>query len=113
METARTLLNLCRAKDALESLEPVVAHFPNVRAFEMLAEINAALGRPRQVLEWTGKGLALKQTRQLLEMRVDASDNLEDSEVALESGEALLRMDPGLIRGAGNGPGPPGPAPDG
>ena len=28
VETARTLLNLCRAKDALETLEPVVARFP-------------------------------------------------------------------------------------
>ena len=100
METARTLLNLCRAKDALETLEPVAADFPNVRAFELLAEINGALDRPRQVLEWTGKGLALKQTRRLLEMRVEAADNLDDSEIALEAGEALLKMDPGYVPAA-------------
>jgi len=100
VETARTLLNLCRAKDALETLEPVVADFPNVRAFELLAEINGALDQYPQVLEWTEKGLALKQTRRLLEMRVEAADNLEDSEVALESGEALLIMDPGYVPAA-------------
>jgi tetratricopeptide (TPR) repeat protein len=100
VETARTLLNLCRAKDALETLEPVVANFPNVKAFELLAEINGVLDRPRQVLEGTEKGLALKQTRRLLEMRVEAADNLDDSEVALEAGEALLKMDPGYVPAA-------------
>ena len=77
-----------------------MANFPNVRAFELLAEINRGLDQPRQVLEWTEKGLALKQTRRLLEMRVEAADNLDDSEVALEAGEALLKLDPGYVPAA-------------
>jgi tetratricopeptide (TPR) repeat protein len=100
VETGRTLLNLCRAPEALEVVEPVVDRFPNVRAFELLAQINAALNRPREVLEWTEQGLELKQTRRLLELRVEAADDLGESDIVLEAGEALLALDRGYVPAA-------------
>ena len=57
VETARTLLNLCRAKDALETLEPVAARFPTLRAFELLAEIKGPWTGPARC--WSGRGKAL------------------------------------------------------
>jgi tetratricopeptide (TPR) repeat protein len=81
-------------------LKPVVSRFPNLRAFELLAEINATLVRPQEVLKWTEKGLALKTSRRLLEMRVEAADKLEEAQIALDAGRALLKLDPGYAPAA-------------
>jgi tetratricopeptide (TPR) repeat protein len=97
MEMARTLFALCRAKEALEILEPQVSRIPTPRVYELLAEIDGALSRPRRVLEWTEKGLALKVTRRLLTMRVEAADALDEAQIAQEAGEALMNLDRGYV----------------
>lgn len=89
LESAGALLRLCRADEAIQTLEEFVAVQPDSQVYRLLAETEAELGRPERVLFWTRKGLAFQQDRELLELEVQAGDVLGNAEVVREGVKGL------------------------
>ncbi len=104
LEVARALYLLCRAEEAVPILEKLLENKPYVPAYELLAEIKLALNRPAEAVEWTTRGLSERPSNNLLRLRAEAAEMAGNSELALQSAEAVLKNDPGdtlMVRIAG------------
>lgn len=97
LETSRALFALCRAEEAIQILEQAVAALPTVRAFELLAEIESALGRPLRAFEVSTSGLAQFSSQTLLRIRAESADTLRKADPAEDSSRMLLKADPGNV----------------
>lgn len=97
IETARAMFYLCRAEEAISILEQFVAIKPSPRAYELLAEIEAARGNAERAFYWTEEAKSLQPTAGLLRIRSEVAESLGKPIIAQEAAEALLQSDLGNV----------------
>ena len=97
IETARNMFLLCRADEAVSILERMNEETPNVRAFEVLAEIESARGNAKKAYDATTAGLALQASPTLLRLHAETADVIGASVEAQKAAETALRTDPGNV----------------
>lgn len=97
IETARSMFLLCRADEATAILNKLIEETPNVKAYELLAEIESALGNTRKAFDATTAGLKLGTSGGLLRMRADAADVIGEPAEARKAAETALKADPGNV----------------
>lgn len=94
--SAQALLMLGRPDEALDLLSVQVANHPHAPTYEMLAEIETALGRPIGAAQWAAEGLARAPSDNL---RRYYAENLEavgtNNAAALAVARAYFDTDPG------------------
>lgn len=95
IETARYMYYLCRADEAISILQKIIKKHEDPRAYELLAEIEIALGRPDEALLLAEKGLAIQDRRGLMRIRAESASMLEKHSIAREAAESMFREDPG------------------
>lgn len=95
IERARALYQLGRAQEALALLHVVTRQAQDVRAFELKAEIECALGMPWVALATTAGGLDLEYSPTLLRLRAEAAETAGEDPVAYEAASHYLMDDPG------------------
>jgi len=101
LETARALFTMCRSDEATAVLGDIVARNPDPRAYELLAEIEQALGQPRKALDWTTAGLSQGTSTGLLRVRAEAAEAAGENAIARDAAERVLAADPGNAAMAG------------
>jgi len=97
IETSRAMFALCRAEEAIPILEQIIATTPVLKAFELLAEIESTLGRPKKAFEVSTAGLALYPSPTLHRIRAETADTIGNAAAAEESSRFLLKTDPGNV----------------
>ena len=97
METARSMFLLCRADEAITILNQLIGETPGVKAYELLAEIESAMGNPKKAFDAATTGLALGTSPALLRMRADMADMTGAPAEARQAALAALRADPGNV----------------
>ncbi len=97
IETARSLFSLCRAKEAITILEQSIEIKPTLRAYELIAEIETALGDMQRAFFWTDKTMSMQPSPGILKIRATAAESLGNPSAAREAAESVLKSDPGNI----------------
>lgn len=96
VETALAMFRLCQPEDAIAVLESTASLTAYPLAYEFLAEIEAALGRPAEAMKRAEEGLEKKQTRGLLRQHAENAETAGlVSEASVASSAAYLELDPG------------------
>jgi tetratricopeptide (TPR) repeat protein len=95
VETARALLAVGRAEEALSLMKTASSKTPDNRVFETLAEIYSVLGRAEEVLKTAEGGLAIKPTTELWRYQAEAAEALKRPSQALMAAQKWAAADPG------------------
>ena len=101
VELAAAHYGACRPDEAIEILEEQIAATPSPRAYELLAEIQLALGRYDQATETARDGLAVTPSPGLhraFAENAEAAGLVSTASVA--AARALLAADPGHVQGS-------------
>jgi len=98
IETARSLFLLCRADEATAMLSRLIEENPSAKAYELLAEIESAMGNTKKAFDATTSAIALgSPSPALLRMRADTADMIGASAEAEKAARAVLKTDPGNV----------------
>jgi tetratricopeptide (TPR) repeat protein len=87
-----------RGSDAVETLKGLIRQSPAPLAYELLAQILSALGRPAEAVEWSRQGLAIYSSPALRRSLAENGEAVEGSGAAtstLEAATASLADEPG------------------
>lgn len=95
VERARALFRLGRPDDAMALLKDLNGRMDDVRSYELMAEMELALARPREAIVAADKGLDIELTPGLLRTRAMAAESSGSYSSAFETANALLAVDPG------------------
>lgn len=96
IEAANALLEMCMPDEARDMLLNQLAYVQHPQIYEMLAEIEVALGRPEEAARWAAEGLALQPTQGLRRYRAETLEMLGTNQnEILELSDAFLQTDPG------------------
>ena len=98
VETAKAMFELCRPDEAIDLLEKMVAVNPYPLAFELLGEIEYAMGRTEKAAEWAAKGLEYQQTPGLLRAYSEYAEMADLNPTSiLTAARAFLQTNPGHV----------------
>lgn len=97
LETARVLFSLCRAQEAISILEELVAIKPDIRAYQMLADMEDSLGNTESAFKWTETALSLEPSLGIHKIRAYTAHSLGKFDIAQRSAESVLKTDAGHV----------------
>lgn len=98
IEAANAMLKMCMPDAARDLLADQLYYVQDPQIYEMLAEIEVALGRPEEAARWAADGLAVQPSQGLRRYRAETLEivGTNQSEI-LQLSEDYLKDDPGHV----------------